>query len=68
MAKTRSRAARAKKTAAPAGAVRVALVQAKATEDAEANLSRTLARVAEAATKGARLVCRVAALLHQEPR
>jgi N-carbamoylputrescine amidase len=57
MAKTRSRAARKARTAAPSDAVRVALIQAKATEDAEENLRRTLVRIAEAARKGAKVVC-----------
>ncbi len=44
-------------TAAPQGAVRVALVQSKAGTDPADNLARTLRRIDEAAKAGAKVVC-----------
>jgi N-carbamoylputrescine amidase len=49
--------ARPRGKASPADAVRVALVQARAGTDPGANLARTLAAIATAAKRGARVVC-----------
>jgi N-carbamoylputrescine amidase len=57
MAKAKRTRARTAKGAASGDVVRVALVQARASADAAANLEKTLARVAAAAKKGARIVC-----------
>jgi N-carbamoylputrescine amidase len=57
MAKAKAKRARAKKATASGDVVRVALVQARAGKDADANLEKALARIASAAKKGARVVC-----------
>jgi N-carbamoylputrescine amidase len=59
MAKSRTprKAARAKDAPKAPGTVRVALIQARANEDPEENVERTVERIGEAKRRGATLVC-----------